>query len=92
MAAISLVFVALVLFICGNLYAQSEWRDHDLCGLYIANPNANRIFNGSEPKYANEFPWVVYLKISKGGNSYAKCGGAIIDTRWVLTAGHCIDR
>ncbi|XP_046916636.2 collagenase-like [Dermatophagoides farinae] len=39
---------------------------------------------GGEPTPIESFPWTVIV-INKG-----RCGGVLIDTQWVLTAGHCI--
>jgi len=36
----------------------------------------------------NEFPWIVTLNFRESGSSYF-CGGYIISSSWVLTAGHC---
>jgi len=44
----------------------------------------NRIVGGKEAK-VGEFPWMVYVKIDR-----KFCGGTIINSQFVLTAGHCI--
>ena len=46
-----------------------------------------RIVDGYEP---NERPWMAYIEIaSKRKGGFGRCGGSIINKRWVLSAGHC---
>ena len=59
--------------------------------VFIALPSS-RIING-EDAVKNEFPWQISLEsrpwiFSTFSHS---CGGAIIDTKWILTAAHCVD-
>lgn len=53
------------------------------CGMH--NNLAPRIVGGHETK-PNEYPWMV--TIFYGGNLH--CGGTLINDRYVLTAGHCL--
>jgi len=48
------------------------------------NEQANRITGGS-PAAPGQFPWQAALHID---NAYF-CGGSLIGSLWVLTAGHC---
>ena len=49
--------------------------------------DSERIIGGTEAG-EHEFPWVVRININKA--SLSSCGGSIISSRHVLTAGHCI--
>ncbi|KAI4499078.1 hypothetical protein M0802_005944 [Mischocyttarus mexicanus] len=55
-----------------------------VCGL---TNTQKRIVGGVETK-VNQYPWMALLKYKK--RFY--CGGTIINSRYVLTAAHCIDR
>jgi len=46
----------------------------------------NRIVGGEEFDQARQYPWLVVLQDSGGGNF---CGGTLIAPQWVLTAAHC---
>ncbi|KAK2583259.1 hypothetical protein KPH14_009272 [Odynerus spinipes] len=55
-----------------------------VCGL---TNTQKRIVGGVETK-VNQYPWMALLKYKK--RFY--CGGSIINSRYVLTAAHCVDR
>ncbi|XP_062122685.1 spaetzle-processing enzyme-like [Drosophila sulfurigaster albostrigata] len=57
------------------------------CGILFAN----RILGGTKAKLY-EFPWMALLKYkTKQKDEYTfNCGGALINSRYVLTAGHCL--
>ena len=57
------------------------------CGL-IEKPSMTRIFGG-HPVQKNRYPWVA--RFSWKGNDHW-CGGSLINSRWILTAGHCVSR
>ena len=47
---------------------------------------ASRIVGGSEAN-VGEYPWMT--AVARGG--YVICGGALINSKFVVTAAHCID-
>lgn len=66
-----------------NLPGRSE------CGIHSSD---DRIFGGSWTAY-DEFPWMAALEYKSktdGTNQGIRCGGSLINKRFVLTAAHCI--
>lgn len=49
----------------------------------------DRIFGG-EYAMQNQFPFMAVVHQLKGNGRISQCGGTIISSRWVLTAGHCV--
>lgn len=43
---------------------------------------------GGQNSQVNEYPWMVALKREGKGPS---CGASLLNSHWVVTAGHCID-
>jgi len=54
------------------------------CGLV---QRSQRIIGGLEAE-VNEYPWMVSLLL-RGTHA---CGGSLINSRWILSAGHCFQR
>ena len=44
---------------------------------------------GGRPTRKHAYPWMAQLKGRNDGGHI--CGGAVINSRWVATAAHCID-
>lgn len=49
----------------------------------------DRIFGGEYAKQ-NQFPFMAVVHQLMGNGRVSQCGGTIISSRWVLTAGHCV--
>jgi hypothetical protein len=58
------------------------------CGLARHGPD--RIVGGQEAR-PHEFPWQVYLPVTRPGGHIFFCGGSIVSRRHVLTAAHCLE-
>lgn len=58
----------------------------NVCGLDSASP---RIIGG-EKTDMNQFRWTVALDYNLPNKKGVRCGGSLINTRYVLTAAHCV--
>lgn len=71
-----------------NLHLQARLLpDIDVCGI---SEGGDRI-KGGELTEIGEFPWATLLryKINEEDAGF-KCGGSLINDRYVLTAAHCV--
>ncbi|XP_060807818.1 phenoloxidase-activating enzyme [Amyelois transitella] len=57
------------------------------CG--VDSNGANKIIGG-EKANIDEYPWLVIIEYSKDNKIKLLCGGTLISSRYVLTAGHCV--
>ncbi|ROT73444.1 putative trypsin I-P1-like [Penaeus vannamei] len=60
----------------------------NVCGAAPDDAGATRIVGGEEAS-EGEYPWMALLEISTDFGDFL-CGGAIVTTRHVLTASHCV--
>ena len=60
------------------------------CGLANRDNKRNRIFRGNTTM-KNEYPWMVMVSFSTKYLGPGSCGGSLINSMWVLTAGHCLE-
>lgn len=50
----------------------------------------NRIFNG-EKTSLDEFPWMALIEyLYSTGHKKVACAGSLINSRYILTAAHCV--
>jgi secreted trypsin-like serine protease len=45
---------------------------------------------GGQNAQPGQFPWQISLQFKSGQQFSHGCGGSILNTRWVVTAGHCV--
>ena len=75
---------------CVHKCKQTILSTDFVCGLANRSPVSSRIVGGTAVTSANEFPWQVYLIMAKNTGSFSACSGSLIDSKWVLTAAHCL--
>ncbi|XP_037932533.1 serine protease easter-like [Teleopsis dalmanni] len=52
---------------------------------------SNRVYGGNVTKI-DEFPWMALIEYTKpGGTKGHHCGGSLINSRYVITASHCVN-
>ena len=47
---------------------------------------SGRITNGYTPEHR---PWMVFLRMTYTDNAPGRCGGTILNDKWVVSAAHC---
>ncbi|KAK9298644.1 hypothetical protein QLX08_008116 [Tetragonisca angustula] len=89
-------FLFVALAVSRNVLCAFEinrWNTHfesnPMSSYEIDDLDAIRIAGG---QYAlpNQFPFMAVVHQLLGNGIISKCGGTIISSRWVLTAGHCV--
>ena len=50
---------------------------------------SGRVIGGKDTE-VNEYPWMALLRRKSWSSRDFFCGGTLVDSRWILTAAHCI--
>ena len=58
------------------------------CVVSSKEPKSQRIFGGTAAE-DGQFPYMVDLSVLYRDKFYHICGGALIHSNWIITAGHC---
>jgi len=64
--------------------AYGQWVSN--CGVSSVGEKQGRVVGGQEAR-PNEFPFIVTLET---GSGFVFCGGSILNSRWIITAAHCV--
>ncbi|XP_047509736.1 CLIP domain-containing serine protease HP8-like [Pieris napi] len=74
-----------------TLFYENESNDllPTMCG--ISSYAEDRIYGGKSAEL-HEFPWMALIStfIDSAGNKQFTCGGTIINSKYILTAAHCV--
>lgn len=69
--------------------SRTKEKIHNAFTKKIDELDEDRIFGGEYAKQ-NQFPFMAVVHQLMGNGRVSQCGGTIISSRWVLTAGHCV--
>lgn len=86
---IATTLIVLLLKVCGNVHSQNN--DEKIinppgCGKRLADFETLKIIGGTEAR-VGDFNWQIALIIY----SSFSCSASLINSRWALTAAHCLD-
>ena len=86
---ICIIFIVLVISaITAILFVSYLKNECNPADFKPKNQTMSKIINGNEA-VPHSYPWIISLQRDGYGHI---CGGSIIDKRWILTAGHCINQ
>jgi len=86
------VFLFLLLPVIYKAAYQSSVGKGCFCGEAKKIDNkGNDYIDGGQPAEVDEFPWMVNVLITYQKDTI-HCGGVLINDRWVVTAGHCVEK
>lgn len=74
-----------------NVTVPLPFHDYSECGISIPQPKL-KIVGGSHSAFG-EWPWMVSVRRTSffGFASKHRCGGAVLNSNWIITAAHCVD-
>ena len=78
-------------FLCFFVVVEAIDKKHP-CGQTPIPPDVNSNVIGGTVAKPYSWPWQIAYFIVQSSNEYFDCGGSIIGSRWVMTAGHCAAR
>jgi len=69
-----------------------SFSDSSICGYYIKEKGHGRIVGGKAVTKTGRYPWQLSLASGFYGFFYQhRCGAALLSSKWVLTAAHCVE-
>ena len=74
--------------VCGRQPWINNVKDAHVKKRSVGLKRVKRIIKGGESEFG-EYPWKVQLRSRYGSH---KCGAALLNENWVITAAHCVDR
>lgn len=94
MLKVIFLFVFLSFIGTEHLYGTRDPSCNCRCGLAVRssrNPQQSRIAGGQETE-VSEYPWQAWIMERQENQRWidGACGGSLLNSRWVLTAAHCI--